>query len=94
VSGISCPGYSNVKPARLKWLAPGRILSRNHRPKDNKAIDNSVMVATTSGPAYVSRTADWDMPCLTPEGTAISALCQAAEYCKSLPMKGFIGAGN
>ncbi|KAI2622494.1 fungal-specific transcription factor domain-containing protein [Hypoxylon sp. NC1633] len=27
--GIECPGYSDVKPTRLKWLAPGTVTSRS-----------------------------------------------------------------
>ncbi|KAK3984076.1 putative C6 zinc finger domain protein [Cladorrhinum sp. PSN332] len=30
-SRIVCPGYADKKP--LTWLAPGRVISRNHKPK-------------------------------------------------------------
>ncbi|KAF7561249.1 hypothetical protein G7046_g2875 [Stylonectria norvegica] len=30
VAGVVCPGYDDVKP--LRWLAPGRVVSRNHKP--------------------------------------------------------------
>ncbi|KAI1660551.1 fungal-specific transcription factor domain-containing protein [Daldinia decipiens] len=30
-SGIECPGYSDVKPVKLKWLAPGRVISRGRK---------------------------------------------------------------
>ncbi|KAK4238425.1 fungal-specific transcription factor domain-containing protein [Achaetomium macrosporum] len=33
-SGIACPGYSHVKPTRIKWLAPGKVVSRA-RPRRN-----------------------------------------------------------
>ncbi|KAI0197162.1 C6 zinc finger domain-containing protein [Xylaria flabelliformis] len=33
MTGIACPGYSEVEPSRLKWLAPGRVVSRTRRPK-------------------------------------------------------------
>ncbi|KAI8717164.1 Zn(2)-C6 fungal-type domain-containing protein [Fusarium sp. LHS14.1] len=32
-SGVECPGYSHVKPQRLKWLAPGRVTSRSRKQK-------------------------------------------------------------
>ncbi|KAK0731899.1 putative C6 finger domain protein [Lasiosphaeris hirsuta] len=30
-SGTACPGYDETKPARLRWLAPGRVTSRTTR---------------------------------------------------------------
>ncbi|KAI1297055.1 fungal-specific transcription factor domain-containing protein [Xylaria venustula] len=30
---ITCTGYGGVEPSRLKWLAPGRVVSRERRPK-------------------------------------------------------------
>ncbi|KAI0543420.1 putative C6 finger domain protein [Xylaria curta] len=33
MAGITCPGYNEVEPSRLKWLAPGRVVSRTRRPK-------------------------------------------------------------
>ncbi|KAI1736700.1 putative C6 finger domain protein [Xylaria scruposa] len=33
MTGITCPGYNEVEPSRLKWLAPGRVVSRTRRPK-------------------------------------------------------------
>lgn len=30
-AGIVCPGYADKKP--LTWLAPGRVVSRNRKPK-------------------------------------------------------------
>ncbi|KAK0630366.1 fungal-specific transcription factor domain-containing protein [Bombardia bombarda] len=32
-AGTVCSGYSGVKPARLKWLAPGRVTSRSRKSK-------------------------------------------------------------
>lgn len=33
-SGTTCPGYSRVKPARIRWVEPGRVTSRaRRRPK-------------------------------------------------------------
>lgn len=33
MAGITCPGYGGVEPSKLKWLAPGRVVSRTRRPK-------------------------------------------------------------
>ena len=32
MAGIACPGYDDKKP--LKWLAPGKVLSRTRQRKD------------------------------------------------------------
>lgn len=32
-SGIPCPGYGEEKPTRLKWITPGRVVSRDQRHK-------------------------------------------------------------
>ncbi|KAL6892152.1 fungal-specific transcription factor domain-containing protein [Trichoderma evansii] len=32
-SGIPCPGYGDVKPTRLKWITPGRVVSREQKQK-------------------------------------------------------------
>ncbi|KAL2133519.1 hypothetical protein VTI74DRAFT_2205 [Chaetomium olivicolor] len=34
-TGIECPGYGHVKPTRLKWLAPGTVVSRGGRRERN-----------------------------------------------------------
>ncbi|PTB41751.1 hypothetical protein M441DRAFT_68768 [Trichoderma asperellum CBS 433.97] len=34
-SGIPCPGYGDVKPTRLKWITPGRVVSRDQKHKKN-----------------------------------------------------------
>ncbi|RMJ02225.1 hypothetical protein BHE90_017041 [Fusarium euwallaceae] len=36
-AGVECPGYSHVKPQRLKWLAPGRVTSRNRKRKGTRS---------------------------------------------------------
>ncbi|OIW28760.1 C6 zinc finger domain-containing protein [Coniochaeta ligniaria NRRL 30616] len=38
-SGTVCPGYSDAKPPRLRWLAPGRVTSRRHRGKRARSSD-------------------------------------------------------
>lgn len=32
-SGIPCPGYGDEKPTRLKWITPGRVVSRDQKHK-------------------------------------------------------------
>ncbi|KAL6814902.1 fungal-specific transcription factor domain-containing protein [Trichoderma sp. SZMC 28015] len=39
-SGIHCPGYSEVKPTRLKWVTPGRVLSRDQKQKKSLVYKN------------------------------------------------------
>ncbi|KAJ4221446.1 hypothetical protein NW759_006693 [Fusarium solani] len=36
-AGVECPGYSHVKPQRLKWLAPGRVTSRSRKRKGSRS---------------------------------------------------------
>lgn len=36
-AGSQCPGYGDVKPARLRWLPPGKIISRQQ--KKNGTMD-------------------------------------------------------
>ncbi|KAI1111532.1 putative C6 finger domain protein [Nemania sp. NC0429] len=33
MTGLTCPGYGGVEPSKLRWLAPGRVVSRTRRPK-------------------------------------------------------------
>jgi hypothetical protein len=32
-AGVQCPGYGHVKPTRLKWLSPGRVVARADRKR-------------------------------------------------------------
>ncbi|KAK1242895.1 hypothetical protein MKX08_005707 [Trichoderma sp. CBMAI-0020] len=32
-SGIPCPGYGEEKPTRLKWITPGKVVSRDQKHK-------------------------------------------------------------
>ena len=43
-AGIVCPGYADKKP--LTWLAPGRVVSRNRKPK---AAATSTSLPSTTG---------------------------------------------
>ncbi|KAL6823213.1 fungal-specific transcription factor domain-containing protein [Trichoderma camerunense] len=38
--GIRCPGYGEVKPTRLKWVTPGRVLSRDQKEKKSLVYKN------------------------------------------------------
>ncbi|KAF2471146.1 C6 zinc finger domain-containing protein [Lindgomyces ingoldianus] len=83
-SGTVCPGYSDAKPARLRWLAPGRVKSRNRRLKETPSnkIENSHDEMTTRAMAELSR---WTDDLVIPRfeiNTETCDLVQAAEYCK------------
>jgi hypothetical protein len=84
-SGTVCPGYSNVKPTRLKWLSPGKVRSRPRRlklpPLDKRGNDQHKSKAGTPATLVVGRQV---IPRLDLDPEA-SILLQAAEYCKSLP---------
>ena len=93
-AGILCPGYSDIEPTRLKWLAPGKVLSRNHRTKNANVVGKSTAIVTASAQAFEPGRVDWKIPCLTTEQSAISALFQAAEYCKSSFLTESLEASN
>ncbi|KAL7904286.1 fungal-specific transcription factor domain-containing protein [Trichoderma velutinum] len=53
VSGSHCPGYGDAKPLRLKWVTPGRVISRDQKQKKSsvyKSQDNhaDITIGTTS----------------------------------------------
>ncbi|AEO58617.1 hypothetical protein MYCTH_2065658 [Thermothelomyces thermophilus ATCC 42464] len=37
-TGYPCPGYGDVKPTRLVWLAPGKVKSRTRRRKEATTV--------------------------------------------------------
>lgn len=76
-SGIPCPGYSDTKPSRLKWLAPGRVTSRNRRPKEtvSDGVRSDYTYSKTEG-CYSAVIPHFRMR------TEQCHLAQAAEYCK------------
>ncbi|KAH8805517.1 C6 zinc finger domain-containing protein [Xylogone sp. PMI_703] len=79
---IQCPGYSEIKPSRLRWLAPGRVTSRSRKLKGASPTnpgneqDETGANSTTElalGTDYMS-TPHFKMRTVT------CALAQAAEY--------------
>ncbi|KAL7954499.1 fungal-specific transcription factor domain-containing protein [Trichoderma compactum] len=64
-SGIHCPGYGEVKPTRLKWVTPGRVLSRDQKQKKSlvyKNQNNRANIATGSTSSRVPKKHDIYMP--------------------------------
>lgn len=87
-SGVQCPGYSEIKPLRLKWLVPGKVVSGNRRRKgagrsnDPKKDDKKIRARTGTDGAGSVRNDLVVAPrfelklhsCVLPE---------AAEYCRT-----------
>jgi hypothetical protein len=83
-SGVTCPGYSDVKPTRIRWLAPGTVNSRTRKrdpslsdENEKKLLKQQVALATElrnciAVPPFQMK-------------TDVCALAQAAEYCRSRP---------
>ncbi|KAI0010167.1 putative C6 finger domain protein [Xylariaceae sp. FL0662B] len=84
-SGIVCPGYKDEKPLRLRWLAPGRTISQNRKPKGTPSdkIANDLNEITTRTTAELSRRPmDMVIPSV-PRSVMRTEACdsvQAAEY--------------
>jgi hypothetical protein len=84
-SDTVCPGYSDVKPIRLRWLEPGRVkvrlkslkaLKASKASKENDLEETVTNAATSSrfNPAIILPVEVFTEP---------GALFQAVEYCKS-----------
>ncbi|KAI0402884.1 fungal-specific transcription factor domain-containing protein [Xylaria palmicola] len=86
MAGIKCPGYNGIEPSRLKWLAPGRVVSRTprmNRPSSDTATNREAplksrkeltyMIGGVAVPIFESR-----------EGGYGYALIQAVEYCTTI----------
>ncbi|KAI0456998.1 putative C6 finger domain protein [Xylaria acuta] len=86
LAGIPCPGYNHVEPSRLKWLAPGRVVSRTRRLKRPSS--------DTAGPAHGEAPPKLvkGLSCnvggvaipLFESGTEGYALIEAVEYCTTI----------
>jgi hypothetical protein len=83
-SGIPCPGYGDVKPTRLKWMAPGRVVSRDQKKKilqrqnqdDYEEITEDMIRTMTPVGKYMHIT--------TPHlevNDEVQIIAQALEYC-------------
>lgn len=85
MSVTACPGYTDVKPARLRWLAPGRVVSRTQRSKrttSDKVHNNEA--PTKSVQKLSHRISDMSVPHFELR-TESCALPEAVEYCKRTP---------
>lgn len=77
-SGIQCPGYGDVKPARLRWLPPGKVISRQQKRKGTADLETErypVLIASGNVDERIS-------PILATD-TETRALLEAVEYCNS-----------
>lgn len=79
-SGITCPGYDEKEPNRLKWLAPGKIKSRTR--KSSKASKPSVKnnLAQKETSALSTSSEDGFIPSFELK-TEVHMLFQACQYC-------------
>ncbi|KAK2732047.1 hypothetical protein CKAH01_01993 [Colletotrichum kahawae] len=90
-AGVECPGYGDVKPMRLEWLAPGRVVSRGSRRKSKRQSDgenrcqvNNFASRSEEVPAKISYVPWFEMK------TDVCALPQAAEYFNSCIYKDLV----
>jgi len=90
-SGIPCPGYDGVKPARLRWLAPGRVISRNQPRKQIPPhdSDSNQMEASTEAAANSSNSMTGARISCLQHGTELCAFAEASEYCKYYPQAAY-----
>ncbi|KLU90980.1 hypothetical protein MAPG_09505 [Magnaporthiopsis poae ATCC 64411] len=91
----ACPGYGDVKPTRLRWLAPGRVKSRaERRPNKTAATRNggdtcheALVVASTACASHHAAAAASPVPVIVGESPELAdtahLLFQTMEYCKS-----------
>lgn len=98
-AGTACPGYGDVKPTRLRWLAPGQVSSRRRR---NLETTETTSLAERREQSKCARTqpANRSGHVAIPRfefTTVACALAQAANYCqlplgpqKTLNLGGFI----
>lgn len=88
-SGIHCPGYGDVKPTRLRWITPGRVISRDQKQKttfSHKNQDNHAEVKTGSASNIAPIEIDMHMPIPRFEmNKEAHFMIQALEYCKWPP---------
>ncbi|ETS80026.1 hypothetical protein PFICI_07555 [Pestalotiopsis fici W106-1] len=84
-SGTRCPGYDSVKPARIRWVEPGRVTSRDRRkPKRSlytsvKEKGKGVMNAQNSSSSMPVICAGLPPVVICADAAAVP-LVQAAEY--------------
>ncbi|KAF6817159.1 hypothetical protein CSOJ01_02579 [Colletotrichum sojae] len=81
-ASVDCPGYGDVKPTRLRWVATGKVTSRGRRGNAKRSIEDSYkQQRRTTQPEFSAWTIAY-----TPRfklNTDICALPQAVEYFNS-----------
>lgn len=75
-SGSQCPGYGDVKPARLRWLPPGKVISRQQK---RNGTANCEMERHPN--AMATGNLDQGLAPNLSTDTETSALLEAVEYC-------------
>lgn len=77
-AGVQCPGYGDKKPARLRWLSPGKVASRRQARDRNSGTGNgrhAIVVATGGVGHGIAPRSDME--------TEARALLEAVDYCDS-----------
>lgn len=79
-AGKTCPGYSDRKPVRIRWLAPGQVQSKMRKSKNQRA--GKVIKATEESVTTP------EMVLLSPqlETVEMNVLFDATEYCMPAEM--------
>ena len=92
-AGGLCPGYGDVKPTRLRWVAPGKVNSRVRRRGGSCSAEPSKpgfhgqsFTADTSATVSRPNAKNISIPRFNMD-TDTNALVNAAEYCKSFPIQ-------
>ena len=85
-AGSSCPGYDDVKPTRLRWLAPGKVSSRVRRRKcsaepSELGCHGQSLATDTSATVSALHTDNTSIPRFSMDPDT-DAVVHAAEYCK------------
>ena len=98
LNGTDCPGYSEAKPPRFKWLAPGKVTSRTRKKKNTTTTTISTTTPTpvnnnNKNVAKLPRNSSADnnnnktLPLSRFKiKTDVCALFESAEYCKHFPL--------
>lgn len=77
-SGSQCPGYGDIKPARLRWLPPGKVISRQQKKNgttDPESQRHPIAMTANKVDELISPKLSMD--------AETSALIEAVEYCTS-----------
>lgn len=88
-SGVDCPGYSKIPPLRVKWLAPGKVKSRqgkgtgtNRQNKGRAGLESASLKSSRGRSASSDDTQEVAIPRFELK-TEFHALVESLEYCVS-----------